>query len=171
MDRFMIQDIFSGPLFLKVLISSTNVDTRATCSYIRRQMAALPHYITTINSDIAKFNQHVRQLRATLHAHGEESTDRRDFLFAAYTKCADPYFVDYIRSKKNEWDEGTRDFTVNQLLKFAEMKQASLIQEGLWKQPSKGEQELSAMSAQTNSNAATKDSKDNAGKTLSLIHI
>jgi len=135
--KYVVGGSFSGTLFLKALISSTNVDTRSTTSHIRRQMAALPTYMSTVGSDITQFNAHVKQLRATLMAHGQTSTDLLDFLFAAYKSCSDPAFVDYINNKKDAWDEGSQDISVDQLMRFAEMKMSNLQMEGRWKQPSK----------------------------------
>ena len=51
-----------GACFLKVIIQTAFVDTRATTSLICRNLRNLPTYIkTTANNDIQKFNVYVSE--------------------------------------------------------------------------------------------------------------
>ena len=60
-DQFTIGPNVSGNLLLKVLIRESHLDTNATASQIRTELASLDQYMPTIGSDIDKFNDHVNQ--------------------------------------------------------------------------------------------------------------
>ncbi len=52
----------SGVALLKVIIRESHLDTNATTIQIRTKLSSLDTYITTIDSDIGRFNQYVKLL-------------------------------------------------------------------------------------------------------------
>jgi len=60
-EDYTSQDIQSGTLLFKVLMSITTVDTRATVTIIRTNMSNLDSYMATVKGDVIKFNQYVRK--------------------------------------------------------------------------------------------------------------
>ena len=51
-----------GMLLLKVIVRESGIDTQASGTYIRKQLADLDVYMGTVASDILKFNLHVTTL-------------------------------------------------------------------------------------------------------------
>jgi hypothetical protein len=58
----------SGVALLKVIIRESHLDTVATVNSVRTKLSNLDAYITTVNSDIGLFNQHVKTLIQSLTA-------------------------------------------------------------------------------------------------------
>jgi hypothetical protein len=63
-DQYRIgdDDACSGVALLKVIIRESHLDTNATTNQIRTKLSSLDTYITTIDSDIGRFNQYVKVL-------------------------------------------------------------------------------------------------------------
>ena len=59
--EYMLKDIPSGNLLLKVIIRESCIDTNATTSTIRLRLSNLDRYLPTVGYDIAKFNQYLQQ--------------------------------------------------------------------------------------------------------------
>ena len=55
-----------GLMLLKVIIRESDVDTQATADFIRQELAAMDEYIGTVDSNIKKFNTHVKSLTSDL---------------------------------------------------------------------------------------------------------
>ena len=88
-NDYTSQDIQSGPLLFKVLMSITTVDTRAIVTFIRTNMSNLDSYMATVKGDVIKFNQYVRKLKNDLAARGETSNDLLINIFKGYLACTD----------------------------------------------------------------------------------
>ena len=86
-------------ILLKVIIRESNVNTQATAAYIRQQLASLDKYIGTVDSDIKKFNTHVKYLTHDLECRRHQSTDVLINLFKGYEAASDKVFVKYIMQK------------------------------------------------------------------------
>ena len=56
----------SGVILLKVIISESHINTRATITHIRRLLGNLDVFMNNCDSDITTFNQHVRTQRDAL---------------------------------------------------------------------------------------------------------
>ena len=122
----------SGPALLKVIIKESHLDTNATATAIRAQLASLHEYIRTIDCDIVQFNEHVKRLVEGLASRGQESTDLLTFLFKAYAAVDDTTFVTYMGRQKERYEDGG-DLEPNKLMQLAANKFKNLQLEGTWK--------------------------------------
>jgi hypothetical protein len=136
----------SGTLMLKVILRETHIDTRGTILHIRGQLSKLDTYIPTINHDISKFNEHVMDLLRNLEARGAHTEDLLANLFKAYMAVMDEQFVEYIRKKKDAYDEG-EDISPETLMHHAARKYANMKRDNTWKAPSASEEKILALQA------------------------
>jgi len=159
-DDYTVQGIKSGVLLLKKIIQISMIDTNATASHIRTQLASLDTYIGTIDSDISKFNQHVKSLVNQLHMRRETTTDLLTNLFKGYLAASDKQFVEYIKKKKDEYEEGS-EIPTDRLMTLAENKFKILVQNQEWKAPSPEEAQILALKAELESMKRNRGKKDN----------
>jgi hypothetical protein len=159
----------SGATLLKVIIRESHIDTRATVRHIRGKLSALDLYIPTIGYDIVKFNTYVKDLMDSLYARGETTQDLLANVFKAYKAASDRNFVEYIRKKEDQYDEG-EDINVDMLMLQASNKYKTMVQQGTWAAPSSEEEKIIALEAKikqiqssqkksTNSNSTQEKSK------------
>ena len=137
-----------GASYLKLLLSKAEVDTQATASHIRRNLAHLSMYMKgTAKFDVTVFNEYVRDNVSTLISHGETSDDLMTNLFLGYLACSDKKFVEYIERNKDAYDEGS-DLTPEALMTKAEVKYAQRKKpERTWNNPSEEQEEIVALKA------------------------
>ena len=143
----MINGQLNGPTFLKVIITASHIDTRATVSHIRTNLTNLDDYFQSNRSNIQKFNHYVKGQRSALAARGEQTQDLLVNLFKAYEKASDATFGSYITAKKDEYEDG-RDLTADQLMQFAKNKYDALVQGSPWIAPTEHELKLVALTAE-----------------------
>ena len=110
-----------GLLLLKVIIRESDTDTKATVLYIRQQLASLDEYIGTVDSDIKRFNTHVKSLIRDLQRRLQQSTNVLTNLFRGYKAASDKVFVKYIMRKEEEYEEGS-PMNADALMNLAENK-------------------------------------------------
>ena len=162
----------SANLLIKILVRECHLDTNATVSTIRQNLTELDHYMVTVGYDISKFNDHVRVLIEGLETRGETSSDIMVNLFKGYANAKDKLFKEYIRTKKDAYDEaeGVPPFDENKLMVLAENKYKNMKTNETWNAPSEHEQQLVALQAQIKSlkekrkRAPTKAQQDDEGK-------
>jgi len=151
-----------GALFLKVVIRESHVDTNATLRHIRAGLSSLDSYMTQVDSDIDKFNQHVRGLIDALHARGARTEDLISNLFKGYAAASDKTFTAYIAKKEDEYDEG-QDINADTLMLLAENKYKAMVEGKRWNAPDAQMEKIIALEAQikkmSNSNKGKKDNK------------
>jgi hypothetical protein len=148
-DKWKVDDKESGVLLFKVIMQKAMVDARATSSFFRENLTSLvDSYITTIDSNIELFNQYVNINRAGLQAHGEKTDDLIINLFKAYLNVTDQHFVEYMKKKKDDYDEGTTVLEPETLMTHALNKYHILVQEHKWKSMSPQDEQLVALKAQ-----------------------
>jgi hypothetical protein len=157
---YFIKDIPSGPALLKVIIRESHIDTRATVCHIRAKLSSMVTYLPTINYDITKFNQYVRELLDSLHARGEDTQDLLANIFEAYKSATDKDFVNYIKQKENDYDEG-REIDPIVLMQLAQNKYKTMVDEKTWAVPSKEEEKIIALEAQITKLTSKKKGNDN----------
>lgn len=143
---YKIGGLPSGTLYLKVILRETHIDTRGTVLNIRDQLSKLDSYIPTINHDITKFNEHVMDLHKGLLARGKKTEDLLSNIFKAYRVVADADFRDWVKQKKNAYDEG-EDLTPESLMHLAAMKYTNMVRDGEWNAPSAAEEKILALEA------------------------
>jgi hypothetical protein len=144
---YTVNDIPSGPLFLKVIIRKAYIDTRATTAHVRTSLSCLDSYILTINCDIKLFHDYVRGLRNDLAARGEVTNDLMFNLFKGYNSVTDIEFKNYIKQKKSAYEDGTLNLEEDQLMMVAENKFDALVQAGDWNQPTREQEQIIALTA------------------------
>ena len=144
---YTIRDEPSGPLFLKVLIRESHIDTRATVRHLRAKIASMSTHFTNIKCNVTDFNRHVRDLMDQLASRGEQSEDLLANLFEAYRSAPDRRFVQYIEMKINAYDEG-QDILPLDLMQLAQNKYKVLVNEKKWAAPTKEEEKIVALEAQ-----------------------
>ena len=67
-DGYAINSIPSGALLLRVIIRESCIDTNASATAVRENLNILDIYMAMIDSDIGKFNSHVKIQLASLAA-------------------------------------------------------------------------------------------------------
>jgi hypothetical protein len=146
-ESYYVAGQANGPLFLKVIIATAHVDTRATASHIRNNLSRLDVYMISIESDIESFNQYVKTQRKGLAARGETSNDLLINLFKGYKAASDRQFVEYIHKKQDSYDEGDA-LSEDRLMLLALNKYRNMMQTNQWNAPSREEEQIIALSAQ-----------------------
>ena len=119
----------SGVALLRVIIRESIVDTNATKRNLREQLSKLDQYAIKVNGDIEKLNGHAADLLDSLASFGATTHDMILHLFKAYETVEDKNFANYIRAKKDEYDEG-EEFEPKKLMKLAENKFKMLVKDG-----------------------------------------
>ena len=92
-----------GLMLLKVIIRESDIDTQATAAFILQQLASLDEYIGTVDSNIKKFNSHVKSLTRDLEHRHQQSTEVLTNLFMGYKAASDKLFVKCIMKKEEEY--------------------------------------------------------------------
>ena len=116
--------------------------------------------MVSIESDILKFNEHVKNLLDRLYARSGTTEDLLSNVFRAYKVVSDKDFVKYINKKKDEYDEG-KDIDAHQLMLLAANKFKTKKQEGEWNALSKEQEQIIALQAQVNKLKKLKEFKIN----------
>ena len=145
--EYMLGDIPSGNLLLKIIIRESCIDTNATTSTIRLRLSNLDKFLPSVGFDIAKFNQYVQQQVKALNSRGETTQDLLTNLFKGYLAAKDKSFCAYINSKKEDHEEG-QTITTDQLMKWAKNKYEIIKEAGKWNAPSHEEQQIIALRAE-----------------------
>ena len=158
-DEYTIGEIISGTCLLKVVVRESHIDTNATTRIIREELTKLDNYMVSIDSDILKFNEHVKDLIKKLKSRGAITHDLLANLFKAYKAASDKEFVKYIDQKKNDYDEGI-NVTPIKLMLLAANKYKTMKQDNEWNAPSIEQEQIIALRAQINKLKLSKANKD-----------
>lgn len=145
-DQYMINGVPSAACLFKIIIRETYIDTNATVTHIRTQLSSLDQYLPTIQHNITKMNQHVKQLLEGLAARGETTSDLLANLFKGYKAASDRNFVTYIMKKEEDYHEGV-NMTPDHLMTLADNKYKTLLQLNQWNAPSPEEEKILALEA------------------------
>jgi hypothetical protein len=139
----------SGLLFLKKLLMIAEADTRATTAHARDNLINLDTYMSQLaGSDVREFHIYVRRQYQTLTARGETTHDLIHHLFKGYNNAKCDEFVAFMKRKKDDFRDGTIDFTPETLMLTAENKFNDLSVEKNWTAVSAQEQLILALRAQ-----------------------
>jgi hypothetical protein len=137
----------NGPMLFKLIMSKAIIDTRSTSSHIQANLMNLPSYISTIDSDIIRFNEYVKIQRAGLLARGKTVDDLLLCLFNGYMAASDATFVKYIQNHFDQYNDGTRDYTVDGLMTMALNKYEDMVRDNTWNAMSPEQEQIVALSA------------------------
>ena len=137
----------SGVLLVKVLVREAHLDTNATVSRIRTEIANLDQYMVKIKGNVTKFNLHVEDLVTQLTSRGQESQELLHNLFQAYKMCNDEPFVRYIEAKEKDYDDGEL-VTPEEIMLVAGNKYQTRVDKGEWQAPSQSQTQIIALKAE-----------------------
>jgi hypothetical protein len=147
-SKYVVNGIEDGPCYLKVILMKFHVETNVTNFHLRQSLLRLPTTIVDLKSDVPSFNHYVQDIVKDLAAGGETSTDLLVYLFLAYAAVEDKEFKDFIKRRKQDYDDGKEVITVEALMDQALNKYNQLVQDGTWKAKTPEEQQLIALTAQ-----------------------
>ena len=143
--KFTRDGVGVGALLLKVIIARAYVDTRSTTLQIRNQLSSLDTYMVEVKHNVDLFNDHVRTLHDGLAARGEQSLDLISNLFKGYMSSTDQDFKDFIKRKKDAYEEGDIDLTHTDLMDKASNKYNALVAAGTWNKASEDQEKIIAL--------------------------
>ena len=145
--KYMVDNIPSGALLFKVIVGIAHIETAATVNHLRQKLSGLDALMSTVNSDIEKFNGSVHLWVKSLRARGHEHNGLVTNLFDGYTAASDRQFVEYIRKKEDAFEEG-QDIDPDQLMQMALNKYRILVDKGQWNAPSEEQQKIFILQAE-----------------------
>ncbi|KAI2512052.1 hypothetical protein MHU86_2340 [Fragilaria crotonensis] len=131
-------DVCSGVALLKIIIRESHLDTNATTNQIRTKLLSLDKYITTIDSDIGRFNQYVKLLVQSLTARNQTTSDLLINLFKGYGAVSDEVFRNWLSRKQDDHEEG-EEITPDELMIAAKNKYDIMVEKGTWNAPTADE--------------------------------
>jgi hypothetical protein len=148
-ERYMINGSPDGLCLLKCIIIDGAIDTRYTTLHIKEKLQQLHSYMIKVEHDIPVFNTEVKLLEKSLIARGETpvESDMLLNLFNGYKANADANFHKYILKNYEEYVDGDRNFTTNQLMTRAENKYKQLKQDEVWMKPNEQQEQIVALTA------------------------
>ena len=137
----------SGICFLYMLIQCATIQTKATINTIRKSLYTLDSYMIKVEYNIDKFNQYVKLKRGALMSHGENASGLITNLFVAYKGVQDSAFQTYMTAQQNAYEDGSKDFTEDQLMEVALNKYKVLMESDKWNTPSVQDSKIVALTA------------------------
>jgi len=137
----------SGLCLFKVLVRESYLDSNATTSMIRQQLARLHEHMEKVGNDVIKFNNHVKMLLTALHARNESTLDLLTYLFEAYAVCKDKEFNKFIRDLQTDHDMGTKKIDDMELMALAEKKYKIMKTLNKWEAPTMEDEKILALQA------------------------
>ena len=102
----MNDETLVSEFLFKLMIQKSVIDKRATSTHLRENLTNLDAYMSTVNSDIENFNQYVQVNVDGLKARGESTHNLIINLFKAYQVASDGKFVRYIKTKRDQYNDG-----------------------------------------------------------------
>ena len=126
-QAYQVGGVDSAPLLYKLIIGKAIVDTKATAAQYRTSLLNLDKYMLSVESDIQKFNEHVRTCRQGLAARGERVDDLILNLFKGCQAASDRKFLQYIEMKELAYTDESQSFTADVLITYTEKKYKTQI--------------------------------------------
>jgi hypothetical protein len=145
-EQYMVNEVPSGMLLLKLVISESYIDTNATTKLLRERLSNLDKAMATLKSDINQFNSYVKVQVDALAARGQRTEDLLANLFKGYATASDRTFRSYIAKKEEDYEDGI-DMEPTELMRLALNKYKSLMEKGKWNELSDEEAKIIALEA------------------------
>jgi hypothetical protein len=145
-ELYTINDAPDGLLYFKAITQTIQVDTRATSANIKAKLMSLDTLMLECNQDVQAFNEQVVALKEKLLARGEPVTDLLHNLWRGYQACTDKEFSAYISRRKSDWKHG-EDITPDDLMHQTNNEYQSLVDDGVWLEPTAAEKQVIALVA------------------------
>ena len=142
-------ETYIAAMYYKGLISTVEVETKATVAFIRTKLTNLKGKIKSLNYDIDLFHAYVEQQVTSLASHGKISEDLTVYLFQAYETVPDEDFNKILKMKQSDYHMGITDLESKDLINYAQkcFDVRSTNTESPWLQKSKEVIEFEAMTA------------------------
>jgi len=116
-----VNDTTIATMYYKGLISTVEVETKATVAFIRTKLTNLKGKIKEMNFDIDQFHSYVEQQVTSLASHGKISEDLTVYLFQAYETVPDDEFSKVMRMKQSDYLMGVTDLESKDLINYAQL--------------------------------------------------
>jgi hypothetical protein len=148
-ELYDIDGLCDGLCFLKLIVSTAQVDTIARVSVLRNSLKRLERKVTEYSGNLIDLHAYVRETMSNLAAYGEimQDTDLVNSLFEEYEVVEDDKFQNYITNKQVSYEEGTR-ITPQQLMTTIENYYKLRVEAGKLKSPTKANNEIMALKVQ-----------------------
>ena len=91
---------------MKTVLRDSHIYTNATSTEIRMKLSNLDTNISTVGTNIKKFNVHAKTMLHLLLAKWEMSMNLLDNLFKGYKMIFYRGFIKYIKTKEDNYEEG-----------------------------------------------------------------
>lgn len=127
--KYTVQGTEDGPCYLKAILITIYVETKATNYHLRQKIHRLSKTMVDLNHNVADFNNHVMEIVQDFASGGETLDDLIVYVFEAYLQVTDNTFNWYIERKKETYDDGMEDITADALMdmgftKYNQLKQS-----------------------------------------------
>ena len=151
-DMHKVDNTTIAALYYKGIISTVEVETKATVAFIRTKLINLKDKMKEINYDIDSFHGYVEQQVTSLASHGKVSEDLTVYLLQAYGSVPDEEFHKIIKWKHSEYFMGVEDLSSKDLMNYAQKcyDVRTTNSDSPWLQKSKEALEFEAMTATMN---------------------
>jgi hypothetical protein len=124
-----------GLMFLWAIINRTTAMTTATLSVLIDQIFNLSAIMQEVNHDVQAFNTRVRKLLNAYYANKRQTFDETvllNSLAKAYLHCKDDEFVNYMKRKWSDHQDGTRTLTSTEIMEFALKQYQTSVENNVW---------------------------------------
>ena len=150
-NEYIVNNVRDGPMFFRVLIGKCYVDTTGTIEQLQQSLRNLPSFMTSVNSNISEFNQHVEDIVMSLMARDAATAGLLTDLYDGYQTASDTKFTRYIETRYEAYMDGRDNMTYQQLMSAAEAMYLNKKRAGEWNAPTAEEEQIIAMTAQIKS--------------------
>eukprot|EP00957_Ditylum_brightwellii_P185944 14156164-Ditylum_brightwellii.AAC.1 len=111
-------------------MEKTVIDTLVTTSTYQNNLQELDTYMAQVNSNIANFNQHIKQNLTGLKSRSETTEDLMINVFKGNKVANNSVCVDYITRKEEEYEDGaalTPELLMNKALNKYSTQKSKLV--------------------------------------------
>ena len=145
----MVQNYPIAALYYKAIVSTVEVETKGSVTYIRKNLMNLKTKLEMLNFNITEFHEYVNDQMTSLASHGKTSEDLIMYLFSAYDIVPDVNFKATLARKQDDYNMGVSELSYEQLMSYAQNAYDTRIQDQdkPWLTKSKELQEVEALTA------------------------
>lgn len=119
-STYMINNEPIAAMYYKAIISTAEVETKATVAYTRINLVKLKERMQELKFDVTEFHSYTDKQITTLASHGKTSDDLTVYLFEAYATVPDKEFKDILSRKSTDYHMGAADLTHHDLMRYAQ---------------------------------------------------
>ena len=131
-----------------MIIGKVSNDTLARILILRASIANLQIKMVELKGNVQEFNTYVEQHVDALAGHGQVVDELIMHLFTAYETVADIPFSRYIENYRNEFEDGRRSLSADELMHLACQKYDLITQNDTYKSVNETDANVVALPAQ-----------------------